>query len=102
VTRFAPGPRRGAVSTTARAAPAPLGLEALLEGALTDAVGGDPAGPALAKRLEREARAILLRHGLGAARVVVRSDARETVVHVVLPPGPARVRELVVRVESPG
>ncbi|MFN7146759.1 MAG: hypothetical protein ACK4YP_23500, partial [Myxococcota bacterium] len=80
---------------------AALTLDAELEGALADALAGDSPGPALAKRLERVARAILLRHGLRAARVVARSDAHETVVHVVLPPGPARVRELVVKVDSP-
>jgi hypothetical protein len=79
---------------------ATLSLEAELEGALVDAVGGDPAGPMLARRLERIARAILLRRGLGRARVIARSDGDGTVVHVVLPPGPTPVRELVVRVGS--
>lgn len=78
-----------------------LPLEAELEGALAEALAGDPPGPAMAKRLERIAREILLRHNLPAARVVALSDAHETVVHVLLPPGPARVRELVVKVDSP-
>lgn len=101
MSRYAPGTRRGTVVATPRAAPEAVDLDAELEGALVDALGGDPPGPQLAKRLERVARAILLRRGLGAARVVARSDARETVVHVLLPAGPARVRELVVKVDSP-
>jgi hypothetical protein len=88
------------VAVHTRAPRPPLSLEAELEGALTDAVGGDPPGPQLAKRLERVARAILLRRGLGAARAVVQSDAHGTVVHVVLPPEGARVREIRVRVDS--
>lgn len=99
--RFAPGARRGRVAVTPRRAAEPLPLEAELEGALTDALGGDPPGPGLAKRLERIAREILLRRGLAGARVVARSDPHETTVHVIVPEGPARVRELVVRVDDP-
>jgi class 3 adenylate cyclase len=40
-------------------------LTAELEAALDDAVNGDPPGMALGKRLERVARAVLLRRGLG-------------------------------------
>ncbi|MDP2314977.1 MAG: hypothetical protein Q8P41_18905 [Pseudomonadota bacterium] len=98
--RYAPGPRAGRVPVVPRAASMALSLEAELEGALTDAIAGDPPGPMLAGRLERLAREILLRRGLGAARVVARSDARETTVHVVLPPDAARVREVVVRIGS--
>ncbi len=98
--RYAPGARVSPVAVTPRAVVAALSLEAELEGVLTDAVGGDPPGPGMARRLERLAREVLLRRGLGAARVIARSDARETTVHVVLPPGPSTVRELVVRVGS--
>jgi len=100
VSKYAPGPHRGSVAVTPREAVATIDLEAMLEGALMDAVGGDPPGPGLAKRLERIAREILLRRGLGAVRVIASSDARETTVHVVMPAGPATVREVVVRVGS--
>lgn len=73
-------------------------LEAELEGALIDAAAGDPPGPMLGKRLERVARAILLRRGLGAARVLVSSGPRGTSVTVQLPPDGPRVREIVLDV----
>ena len=98
--RFSPGTRRGAVAVTPRAARAAITLEDELEGALTDAVAGDPPGPSLAKRLERVAREILLRRGFPQARVIVVSDAVETTVQVLLPPDPARVGAIVIRVES--
>lgn len=100
MSRFAPGPRRGAVPIVPREPAEAPSLEDLLEGALTDALGGDPPGPQVARRLERIAREILLRHGLGAARVVARSDAHETVVHVLLPPAGPQVRELRLRIEG--
>ncbi|MFZ5479372.1 MAG: hypothetical protein ACOZNI_21590 [Myxococcota bacterium] len=78
-----------------------VSLEAELEGALADAVGGDPPGPHLAKRLERIAREILLRRRLGAARVVAHSDARETWVQVLLPAAGPKVHAITVRVDSP-
>lgn len=96
----APGVARGAVPVKARATAPALTLEEELEGALVDATGGDPPGPALGKRLERVAREILLRRGLGAARVFVSSGPRGTEVRVVLPEAGARVREVCVRVEG--
>ncbi len=76
------------------------GLEAQLEGALIDAMGGDPWGPALAGRLHTVARAILLRHGLGAARIDIQGDADGGVsVTVRLPPGRARVQQLTLRLD---
>lgn len=98
--RFAPGARRGAVAVTPRVARAAITLEDELEGALTDAVAGDPPGPSMAKRLERVAREILLRRGFPQARVIVVSDSVETTVQVLMPPDPARVGAIVIRVES--
>ena len=100
MSRYAPGPRRGVVPVTPRPAPEPVALQDVLEGALTDALGGDPPGPSVARRLERIAREILLRHGLRNARVIATSDVHETVVHVLLPGEGPRVKELRVRVES--
>jgi hypothetical protein len=69
-------------------------LEAQLENALMDAMQGDPWSPLLAGRLQREARAVLMRHGLARARVAV--GYQDGVVHVdiALPPGPRRARQL--------
>lgn len=73
------------------------GLEAELEGALLDAMQGDPWGSALAGRLKLVARSILLRRGLGAARVEVGQGPDGAVqVQVLLPPQAARVRRLVI------
>ncbi len=69
-------------------------LEAELETTLMDAMQGDPWSSLLAGRLQRDARAVLLRHGLGQARVHV--GYQDGVVHVdiALPAGPRRVRRL--------
>jgi hypothetical protein len=67
-----------------------------LEGALMDAMDSAAWGPALSGRLKTVARSILLRHGLGEARVVVGMGPRGVEVHVQLPPGRARVETLVV------
>lgn len=77
-----------------------LTLEAELEGALIDATGGETYGPLLARRLERVARSVLLRRGLGRARVIAESTAKGTSVVVLLPPGPSRVRQLVIRLDQ--
>lgn len=79
---------------------ASLSLEAELEGALIDATGGETYGPLLARRLERVARAVLLRRGLGRARVIAESSSKGTSVVVLLPPGPARVRQIVIRLSQ--
>ena len=68
-----------------------------LEIACIDAVGGDTYGPHLARRMERDCRAILLRRGIPGARVFAQSDRRGTFVRVVLPPKVARVGEIVIR-----
>lgn len=67
-------------------------LEAAIEAAVVDAVAGEPAGPGLARTLERLAREVLLRAGLGDARVRATSGPAGTSVDVLLPPPPARVR----------
>lgn len=76
----------------------PDGLEGELEGMLMDAVAGEPAGPALAKTLERLAREVLLRRGLGDAKVIAHSSDAGTFVRVLLPPGKARVAQVQVSV----
>jgi hypothetical protein len=43
-------------------------IEEELEGELEDAVDSDPPGAMLGKKLERVARAVLLRHNLGSAK----------------------------------
>ncbi len=74
-------------------------LEAELEGALADAAAGEPPGVALGKRLERVAREILLRRGLGAARVEVHSARAETSVQIHLPPVRSVVQTLRIAVD---
>lgn len=73
-------------------------LAAELEGALLDAMGGDPWGPALAGRLRTVARGVLLRHGHCRAEIRVENGPRGVEVEVILPPGPARVRRVEVTV----
>jgi hypothetical protein len=72
-------------------------LRDALEIACIDAVGGDTYGPHLARRLERDCRAILLQRGIPRARVLAQSDHRGTFVRVILPPKVARVGEIVIR-----
>lgn len=82
-----------------RRAPPP-DLAAELEGALLDAMQGDPWGPALAGRLRLVARAILLRRGLGAARVEVAATPDGAVhVQVLLPAAGPRVQRLALRLD---
>lgn len=69
-------------------------LEAQLEAALMDAMQGDAWSPLLAGRLQREARAVLMRHGLGQARVTVSYQRGVVHVDIDLPAGPRRVRRL--------
>jgi hypothetical protein len=71
-----------------------IDLEAQLEAALMDAMQGDPWSPLLAGRLQREARAVLMRHGLSRARVAVGYQSGVVQVDIALPPGPRRVRSL--------
>lgn len=78
------------------APPAPTTLRATLEDALLDALQGDPPGPALYGRLATVARGILLRHGLGAARVEIGPAPDGVRVTITLPPGPTRVARLVL------
>ena len=68
--------------------------------ALLDAVLGEPRGPLLARRLERVARAILLRAGQPRAVVSVQDTPAGMEVVVLLPPAGPRVRQLVIRLGS--
>ncbi len=68
-----------------------------LEGVLLDAMQGEPWGSALSGRLKTAARAVLLRHGLSRAQIHIEDGPDGVAVIIALPPGPARVRQLVVR-----
>jgi hypothetical protein len=94
----APGVRRGEVRRHPVTLPDPVSFFDILEGALCDAVGGNPPGKNLGKRLERVAREILLRHGLSEARVEVSSGPAGTSVRVCLTPEGPVVREIKVEV----
>ncbi len=59
-----------------------------------DALRGDPPGPGVARRLERECAVVLGRHGLGAAKVQARSDRRGTFVTILLPRPDRTVQEI--------
>ena len=76
---------------------APLPLEAALEGALLDAVCGEPRSPLLARRLETVARATLYRYGIQGARVSARLAAGGVEVDVILPPETPRVQQIRLR-----
>ena len=69
-------------------------LESDLRAALEAAVVGEPVGPHLIGRAQTVARALLLRRGLGAARVQARLEGASISVRVDLPPGRARVRTI--------
>jgi hypothetical protein len=58
---------------------------------------GDPWGPSLARRLEREALSVLSRHGHARSRVIVNKDAQGILVQIQIPQGPARVKKVVLR-----
>jgi hypothetical protein len=91
-------PQSRSLAPQARASHGALAAE--LAGVLTDAVAGRLAHEALEGTLAREARAVLLRHGLGGAQIVVeRADTRFH-VHVRLPGATAQV--LSVRVTLDG
>ena len=60
---------------------------------------GEALGPALASRIELATRDELRRAGVRGGRVIVRQQGRGFVVQVLLPPGPSRVRELVLRLQ---
>lgn len=75
------------------------GLETLLEGVLVDAIAGRSAHEELAGTLRREARAVLLRHGLAGAEVGVEQLGTEFRVHVRLPGPTPRVFQVRVNVD---
>lgn len=97
MNRHAPGPRRGAVPVHPREGRPPATLEEQLREALETSLHGERRGPDLARRAEREARAILLRHGLKDSRVRAILDGDTLHVEVLLPPEAPRVGAVVVR-----
>ena len=93
----APGARGGAVALHPREArPVPT-LEESLRDALEGVLHGERRGPELARRAEREARAILLRRGFKESRVRAIVDGGDVIVEVLLPPEAPRVGAVVVR-----
>lgn len=76
-----------------------MSLQDDLETALMDAMQGDHWGSGLKGRLELAARTVLLRHGYRSAKPRAELGPDGVVrVEILLPPGPARVRRLVVSV----
>lgn len=73
-------------------------LEAELEGAVLDCLGGDPWGAALQGRIETQLRAVLYRHGLKRFSVRVWNPGDGVHVDVRLPPPRPTVQEVVLRV----
>ena len=73
-------------------------LEAELEGAVLDCLGGDPWGSALQARIETQLKAVLYRHGLKRFSVQVWNPGDGVHVDVRLPPAGPTVREVVLRV----
>ncbi len=72
-------------------------LHARLQSALEKAVMGQNLGPALIGQIARTARMELNRAGVRGGKVVVRAQGRGFEVQVLLPPDPARVREIVLQ-----
>lgn len=85
-----------AVAPRPAAAPE-LPLADALEELCEAIVHGETLDPTLARRVERDVRAWLLRRGLASARVVATLDRDTVRVDVVLPPSAPRVRTVVVR-----
>ncbi len=98
-TGMGPGARGGQVSVLRRGQPTLLPpLDEELNELLEFVCHGEPLGPALARRAEREARALLLRRGFATARLAAMIDRGAVVLQVELPPDVPRVRSFVVRV----
>ena len=98
-------PRRAPPTSGDEAPPAPsldLGeLESSLEIACLDAIRGDPAGPRLARTLERVCREVLRSTGLDG-RIRAHSGPQGTGVEIELPPGPDRVGVVRLSIGSAG
>ena len=75
-------------------------LKAELQDALLDSLQGAAWGPALVGRMKTAARAILLRHGLGRATVHIENGPMGVEVAIILPPGPQRVKRLVLHLDG--
>ncbi len=73
-------------------------LEAELEGAVLDCLGGDPWGQALKGRIETQLKAVLYRHGLKRFGVRVWNPGDGVHVDVRLPPPRPGVQEVVLSV----
>ena len=64
--------------------------------ALMDEFHGDAYSPALVGRLTMVTRAVLLRHGQSKAQVHIAKQGDGVEIVVLLPPGPKRVKRLVL------
>ena len=73
-----------------------------LQSAVEDAVVGEVLRAGLGNRARSAAQAVLLRHGLRTAKVQVQQEGAGFALAVVLPPGVARVQQLVLRFGAGG
>ncbi len=90
----APGAGLGVVRRHVVEPPSVLELEEELEVAFMDCARGHSPGLTLGKGLERVAREILLRRGLGSAKVLVTSGPSGTSVRILLAPDGPVVGEI--------
>jgi hypothetical protein len=98
-----PGVGRGAVAIHPRSPePAPATLSEALQDAVESAVVGELLRPALEGTAKTAALQVLYRHGIRDARVQARLSGTGIAVTVVLPAGPKRVSEVVLRVGTMG
>lgn len=93
-------PRAGWALRTPGGATGTSALEAELEAALLDTVAGRSAHEAVGPSLVREARAVLLQHGLGAAAIDVAQQGGTFTVSVRLPTPRPTVLRLNLRLDD--
>ena len=96
-----PGTGRGPVAIHRRAPdPPPATLAESLQDAVESVVVGELIRPALVGSAETAARQVLYRHGIRDGRVSARIERTAIALTVVLPAGPKRVKQVVLRVGS--
>lgn len=72
-------------------------LEDELRCAVEDAIVGQPLRAGLAGRAQSAAMGVLVRHNIRGGQVRVSQQGAGFAVEVLLPPGPQRVRHIVLR-----